>query len=124
MPLFWRALAVVNDVGEQVDPYTRSEIHRHIGFYFLVEEVRPDEAVRHLQRSLDLREELDDARRLPSALVALGKAELAAGNPARAVELSQRAAAIAQEAALMTTRIEEADRLRREAEAALAAKQS
>jgi tetratricopeptide (TPR) repeat protein len=107
-----------------VDPYTRSEIHRHIGFYFLVEEVRPDEAVRHLQRSLDLREELDDARRLPSALVALGKAELAAGNPARAVELSQRVAAIAQEAALMTTRIEEADRLRREAEAALAAKQS
>jgi tetratricopeptide (TPR) repeat protein len=107
-----------------VDPYTRSEIYRHIGFYFLVEEVRPDEAVRHLQRSLDLREELDDARRLPSGLVALGEAELAAGNPGRAVELSQRAAAIAQEVALMASRVEEADRLRREAEAALAATQS
>jgi hypothetical protein len=32
------------------DLYTRSEVHRHVGFYFLVEDVRLDEAVRHLQR--------------------------------------------------------------------------
>ncbi len=119
MPLFWRALEIVEGLGDRADLYTRSEVHRHIGFYFLVEEVRPDEALGHLQRSQDLRERLGDARRLPSGLVALGQAELANGNPHRAVELLGRAVAIAQQAGLMTTRVEEAERVRREAEAAL-----
>lgn len=124
MPLFWRALEIVEGLGDRADLYTRSEIHRHIGFYFLVEEVRPDEALWHLQRSLDFREHLGDARRLPSGLVALGQAELASGNPHRAVELLGRAVAIAQRAGLMTARVEEAERVRQQAEAALPPGQS
>jgi hypothetical protein len=47
------------------------------------------EAVRQLGYSLALREELGDPRRIPSALVALGEAEMAAGNLQRAVELRE-----------------------------------
>lgn len=124
MALFWRALEIVEGLGERADLYTRSEIHRHVGFYFLVEEVRPEQAVRHLQRSLDFREQLGDRRRLPSALVALGQAELASENPDRAVELLERAVVIAHQAGLMTARADEAELLRQEAEAALTASHS
>jgi tetratricopeptide (TPR) repeat protein len=124
MPFLWRALAIVDDLQTPgVDLYTHSEIHRNIGFYFAVEELRPKEAVRHLQRSLDLREELGDLRRLPSGLEALGEAELAAGNPGRAVELLRRAVAIGRQAGLLVARIEETERVSHEAEAALTGQQ-
>jgi tetratricopeptide (TPR) repeat protein len=121
MPYFWQALDLSGALEAGGDLYSRSEIHRHVGFYYHFEDVSPGEAVRHLQISLDLREELGDPRLVPSALVALGQAELAAGNSQRAVELLTRAVDNARAAGLSQHRIEEAERALREAKAAPAA---
>lgn len=121
MPYYWQAYGLADAVEESGDLYTRSEIHRHLGFYYLVEDVRPAEAVRQLGYSLALRERLGDPRRIPSGLVALGEAELAAGNPQRAVELLGRAARQARAAGLLPWRIQDAERSLNEAEAALSA---
>src|SRR5690348_15892177 len=104
MRYFWQAFGLAEALEESGDLYGRSEIHRHIGFYYLVEDVRPREAVRQLGHSLALRERLEDPRRIPSALVALGEAEMAAENLPRAVELFQRAVPLAREAALLPWR--------------------
>ena len=121
MPYYWQAYGLAEAVEESGDLYACSEIHRHVGFYYLVEDVRPAEAVRRLGYSLALRERLGDARRLPSGLVALGEAEMAAGNLPRAVELLGRAARLAREARLLPWRIEDAERSLGEAETALTA---
>ncbi len=123
MPHFWRALEIIADIGEASDLYTRSEIHRHVGFYYLVEEVRLDDAARHLRRSLELREQLGDPRVIPSGLVALGEAELAAGHCAHAVELLTEAVLTAQRAGLFTERIKDAEQTLQGARASLAAQQ-
>jgi mannose-6-phosphate isomerase-like protein (cupin superfamily) len=115
MPMFWQAL----DLSDRADLYTRSEIHRHVGFYYLVEAGQPAEAVRHLRISLELREALGDPRRIPSGLDALGRAELAAGHKERAVELLREALAQAKAARLLPARIEAAEQALREAEAAV-----
>src|SRR5262249_53473639 len=81
MPYLWQAFGLAEAVEESGDLYGASEIHRHLGFYYLHEDVRPKEAVRQLGHSLALRERLGDLRRVPSALVALGQAERAAGRP-------------------------------------------
>ncbi|MBV9093626.1 MAG: hypothetical protein JO132_07090 [Streptosporangiaceae bacterium] len=118
MPYFWQALELVeaDDVG--ADLYLRSEVHRHVGFYFLVVDEQPAEAIRHLQLSLDLREQLGDPRRIPSGQVALAQAELAAGNRDRAIKLLRAAVMQAREAGLLAQRIQDAERALREAEAA------
>jgi hypothetical protein len=121
MPYLWQAYGLAEAVEESGDLYGRSEIHRHVGFYYLAEDARPQEAVRQLGYSLALRERLDDPRRVPSALVALGAAELAAGNPQRAVGLLSRAVTVAREAGLLTWRVQEAEENLRQAQAALAA---
>ena len=121
MPYYWQAYGLAEAVEESGDLYACSEIHRHVGFYYLVEDVRPAEAVRRLGYSLALRERLDDARRLPSGLVALGEAEIAAGNLPRAVELLSRGARLAREAGLLPWRIQDAELTLGKAEAALAA---
>jgi hypothetical protein len=41
MPYFWRPFGLAEAVEESGDLYLRSEIHRHLGFYYLVEDVRP-----------------------------------------------------------------------------------
>jgi tetratricopeptide (TPR) repeat protein len=120
MRYFWQAFGLAEALEESGDLYGRSEIHRHIGFYYLVVDVRPLEAVRQLGHSLALRERLGDPRRIPSALVALGEAELAAGNAPRAVELLRRAVPLAREAALLDWRIADAEQNLRDAEAAAA----
>ena len=120
MRYFWQAFGLAEALEESGDLYGRSEIHRHIGFYYLVADVRPREAVRQLGHSLVLRERLGDLRRIPSALVALSEAELAAGNVPRAVALLRRAVPLAHEAALLPWRIADAERNLREAEAAAA----
>lgn len=109
MHYYWQAFGLVEAVEDSGDLYGCSEIHRHIGFYYLVEDVRPNEAVRRLQRSLDLREQLGDPRRIPSGLVALGEAELAAGNRERAVGLLGHAVRAAREADLLPGRIRDAE---------------
>lgn len=120
MPYLWQSFGLAEAVEEAGDLYGRSEIHRHLGFYYLAEDVRPPEAVRQLEHSLALRERLDDPRRVPSALVALGEAELAAGNPRRAAGLLSRAVTLAREAGLLPWRIHDAERNLRQAEAACA----
>lgn len=119
MPYLWQAVGLAEAVEESGDLYGRSEIHRHLGFYYLVADVRPREAVRQLAHSLALRERLNDPRRVPSALVALGEAELAAGNPGRAVELLGRAVTLARRAALLPWRIHDAEQNLNRAETAL-----
>jgi tetratricopeptide (TPR) repeat protein len=121
MPYYWQAYGLAEAVEESGDLYACSEIHRHLGFYYLIEDVRPAEAVRRLGYSLGLRARLGDPRRIPSGLVALGEAELAAGQPERAVELLGRAARLAREAGLLPWRVEDAEQTLSEAEAALAA---
>ena len=118
MPYFWQAFELVDANDADTDLYLRSEVHRHVGFYFLVADEQPAEAVRHLQLSLDLREQLGDPRRIPSGQVALAQAELAAGHRDRAIELLRVAVLQAREAELLAQRIEDAERALREAEAA------
>jgi tetratricopeptide (TPR) repeat protein len=120
MPYYWQALDLSRSLEANGDHYARSEIHRHVGFYYHFEAASPDEAIRHLQLSLDLREELGDPRLIPSALVALGEAELAAGNAERAVQLLTRAVADARTAGLLPHRVEDAERALREAQGAAA----
>jgi tetratricopeptide (TPR) repeat protein len=117
MPYYWQALGVVADPDAKADIYLRSEVHRHVGYYFLVEGMQPSEAERHLQISLDLREELGDSRRIPSGLLALGQAMLESGSRDRAVELLRRAVAESRAADLLPDRIREAERALAEAEA-------
>ncbi|HEV8064411.1 MAG TPA: hypothetical protein VGP46_06245 [Acidimicrobiales bacterium] len=119
MPYFWEALEIVDADNSGCDLYRRSEVHRHVGFYFLLEDAQPERAVEHLQISLDLREELGDLRRIPSGLVALGRAEMAAGRPERAVELLRDAVAKSHSAGLTPARIADAESVLKEAEAAL-----
>jgi tetratricopeptide (TPR) repeat protein len=118
MPYFWQALELIDANEADTGLYLRSEVHRHVGFYFLVADEQPAEAVRHLQLSLDLREQLGDPRRIPSGQVALAQAELAAGRRGRAIGLLRAAVTQAREAGLLAQRIEDAERALQEAEAA------
>lgn len=115
MPYFWQALELAYAPDSGGDLYLRSEVHRHVGFYFLVEDEQPPAAVQHLQLSLDLREEFGDPRRIPSGQVALARAELAAGHRERAIELLANAVTQAREAGLLAERIADAERALREA---------
>jgi tetratricopeptide (TPR) repeat protein len=115
MPYYWEALDLAYAPDSDADLYLRSEVHRHVGFYFLVEDEQPTAAVRHLQLSLDLREEFGDPRRIPSGQVALAQAELAAGHRERAIELLTNAVMQAREAGLRAERIADAEQALREA---------
>jgi hypothetical protein len=115
MSYYWPAFGLAEALEECGDLYGRSEIHRHIGFYYLAADVRPREAVRQLAHSLALRERLGDSRAIPSALVSLSAAEIAAGNPERAMELADRAVTMAREARLLPWRIRDAEQNLREA---------
>jgi hypothetical protein len=121
MPYLWQAFGLAEALQESGDLYGASEIHRHLGFYYLYQDVRPKEAVRQLAHSLKLREQLGDLRRVPSALVALGQAELKAGDPRRAAESLYRAAELARAADLLPWRIQDAETTLAEAEAAVRA---
>ncbi|HEV2639190.1 MAG TPA: hypothetical protein VGX23_28880 [Actinocrinis sp.] len=106
MPYYWQVLELAEVLEENGDLYARSEIHRHVGFYYMVEDVQPAEALRHLNLSLELRERLGDPRRIPSALEALGEAEAVAGNRDRALALLTEATDRARAAGLSPARIE------------------
>ena len=119
MPYLWQAFGLAEAVEESGDLYGRSEICRHVGFYYLAKDVRPAEAVRQLGHSLALRERIGDPRRLPSALVALGEAKMVAGNPQDAAGLFGRAVTLAHESELLPWRIRDAEENLRQAKAAL-----
>jgi tetratricopeptide (TPR) repeat protein len=118
MRYLWQAVGLAEAVAESGDRYGCSEIHRHLGFYYLLEDVRPREAVRQFGYSLALRERIGDPRVIPSALVVLGEAEIAAGNPGRAIELLSRAVNVARQASLLPWRVQDAEETLRKAEGA------
>lgn len=121
MACYRKAEALIPALESAGDLYTRSEIHRHLGFYHLVADVQPAKAAEHLRISLALRERQAEPRRIPSGLTALAWAEREAGNPAAAVELARRAAELSRQNRLHPARIANADEALEQAEAALAA---
>lgn len=121
MVSYRRAESLIPALEVAGDLYTRSEIHRHLGFYHLVEDVQPAKAAEHLRISLELRERQAEPRRIPSGLVALAWAEREAGDPETAVALARRAVELSREARLHAARIAGAEQALEEAEAALAA---
>jgi len=98
------------------DALLRSECHRHVGFHYLVGDVNPEEAVHHLQRSLELRHEWGDPRWVPSGMLALGWAELAAGRRTDGIVRIRQAAREARDAGLSASRIHAAEDWIRRAE--------
>jgi tetratricopeptide (TPR) repeat protein len=78
------------------DPFLRSEVHRHVGFDLLLRENRPDDAVRELERSLELRRSLSERGWTASGLVALAMAERAAGRHDTAAEHAREALELAR----------------------------
>jgi tetratricopeptide (TPR) repeat protein len=106
IPLLREALPLAEEHGDLI---TRSEIHRHIGFYHLVDEKRYDEALRHLRISLDLREEHGDERWIPSGSLAIGQALLLAGRPAEAAAQLRVALDQARAAGLRPPRVAQAE---------------
>ena len=63
MPYLWQAFGLAEAAEEAGDLYGRSEIHRHLGFYYFAADPRPQEAMRQLGHSLALREKLGDPNR-------------------------------------------------------------
>jgi len=94
---------------QHADALLRSECHRHVGFHYLVGDRQPEQAVWHLRRSLELREEWGDPRWVPSGMLALGWAELAAGRRVEGTELIRHAARAARDAGLSEQRIRDAE---------------
>ena len=89
----------------------------HVGFHYLVGDVRPEEAVRHLRCSLELRHEWGDPRWVPSGTLALGWAELAAGRRSEGIEHIRQAARESRDAGLFERRTRAAEDWVRRAEA-------
>ena len=101
MPYFWEALAL----AEHADVISRSEIHRHVGFYYMIADPRPVKALEHLSTSLELRHQHDDKRWLPSGMQALGWALLAADRQEEAVALIREALEQAHMVGLRASRV-------------------
>lgn len=118
MTYLWPAFGLAEAVEESGDLYGASEIHRHVGFYYLYRDVRPAEAVRRLSCSLALRERIGDLRLVPSALVALGHAQLAACDARHAAASAYRAVELARADGLLGWRIRSAEDLLGKADAA------
>jgi hypothetical protein len=121
MTYLWPAFGLAEAVEESGDLYGASEIHRHVGFYYLYRDLRPAEAVRRLSCSLALRERIGDLRRVPSALVALGHAQLAAGDARHAAASAYRAVELARADGLLPWRIRSAEEILDKADAAVRA---
>ncbi len=115
MPYFTEALTLAD---EHADVMTRSEVHRHVGFYYAIEDVQPDKALHHLRLSLELREADGDDRWLPGGTLALGEAELELGDRTEGLRYLRAAVAQAKQARLRPDRIAMAEQILRGAEAA------
>ncbi len=114
MPYYWEALALAE---RHAGPLTRSEVHRHIGFYYLVADVQPERALFHLQTSHDLRAEHGDERWIPGGTVALGEALVAAGRRDEGVQRMREAVQQARDTGLRPDRIAWIEQSLTEAEA-------
>jgi tetratricopeptide (TPR) repeat protein len=113
MPYFREAVTLAD---EHANALVRSECHRHVGFFSMVDG-QPDEGLRHLRISLELREQWGDPRWIPSGTLALGQAELVAGMRAEGIEHIRQAVQQARDAGLSERRIQSAEEWLRRAEA-------
>jgi tetratricopeptide (TPR) repeat protein len=107
-PCFREALALVETVPG-ADLLLRSEIHRHVSFDLLVREERPEDALRHLRASYELRTQLPERGWQASALTALSMAARTAGRRGDAVDYGRRALALAQAEGLRQRHIRAAE---------------
>ena len=114
MPFYWEALDLAERHG---DLLLRSEVHRHVGFYYAMSDLQSDKALEHLRISHELRAELGDARWIPGGTVALGIAELADGLREQGLAHVRQAVAQAHEAGLSATRIGWMEQFLKKAEA-------
>jgi tetratricopeptide (TPR) repeat protein len=102
MPYYWEALDLADRHG---DLLLRSEVHRHVGFYYAVSDLQSDKALEHLRISHELRAELGDPRWIPGGTMALGIAELADGLREQGLAHVREAIAQAREAGLSAQRV-------------------
>jgi tetratricopeptide (TPR) repeat protein len=113
MPFYREALALAE---RHADEMVRSEVHRHIGFYHVFVAGDAEQGLRHLRMSQVLRERYGDPRRVATGTLALGEAELVAGNRPEAVRLLREAVHQARMARLSEQRIGWAEQALRDAE--------
>ncbi len=113
MPFYREALTLAE---QHADEMVRSEVHRHIGFYHVFVAGETEQGLRHLRMSQVLRERYGDPRRVATGTLALGEAELAAGNRSEAVRLLREAVRQARMARLSAQRIGWAEQALRDAE--------
>jgi tetratricopeptide (TPR) repeat protein len=102
MPYYWEALDLAERHG---DLLLRSEVHRHVGFYYAMSDLQSDKALDHLRISHELRTELGDPRWIPGGTIALGIAELADGLREQGLAHVRQAVAEAREAGLSAERV-------------------
>ena len=102
MPYYWEALDLADRYG---DLLLRSEVHRHVGFYYAASDLQSDKALEHLRISHELRAELGDPRWIPGGTMALGIAELADGLREQGLAHVRAAVAQGREAGLSPHRI-------------------
>jgi hypothetical protein len=113
MPFYREALALAERYADEM---VRSEVHRHIGFFHVFVAGDAEQGLRHLRMSQVLRERYGDPRRVATGTLALGEAELAAGNRPEAVRLLREAVHQARVARLSPQRIGWAEHALSEAE--------
>jgi hypothetical protein len=113
LPFYREALTLAERYADEM---VRSEVHRHIGFFFVYAVGDAEQGLRHLRMSQVLRERYGDPRRVATGTLALGEAELAAGNRADAVRLLHEAVHQARSAGLSEERIGWAQRALSDAE--------
>jgi tetratricopeptide (TPR) repeat protein len=102
MPYYWEAFDLAEAHG---DLLLRSEVHRHIGFYYAMSDLQSDKALEHLRISHELRAELGDPRWIPGGTIALGIAELADGLREQGLAHVREAVGQAHRAGLSAKRI-------------------
>jgi tetratricopeptide (TPR) repeat protein len=102
MPYYWEALDLADRHG---DLLLRSEVHRHVGFYYAMSDLQSDKALEHLRVSHELRAELGDPRWIPGGTIALGIAELADGLREQGLAHVRESIAQAREAGLSAHRL-------------------
>lgn len=107
LPFYREALTLAERYADEM---VRSEVHRHLGFYHVYVAGDPERGLRHLRMSQVLRERYGDPRRVAGGTLALGEAELAAGNRNEAVRLLSEAVRQARAAGLCELRIGWAER--------------
>jgi len=113
MPYYTEALDLAEKHG---DLLLRSEVHRHVGFYYAMSDLQSDKALEHLRISHELRAELGDSRWIPGGTIALGIAELADGLREQGLAHVREAVRQAREAGLSERRIEWMEQFLRNAE--------